>query len=261
MSDSRAKPVRKAATIMLVRSASNGVEVFMLQRPGRGAFPDLHVFPGGKVETGDEGFESLCDSLSDAVASKILSVCSNGLSYWIAAIRECFEECGVLLANQCDQEFAFRNSEHIKEFDEARHALASNELDFKQFLAENGLKLATSRVHYFSHWITPKFAPARFNTRFFLAEMPGNQLAVEHATELVSGTWITPKHALELHAKGEWQMIVPTLTSLRMLCGYESTRSLIDTVRTGGHKIPVTPSLHVQGIQYDPNRWSSSSTT
>ncbi len=260
MPDSNAKPVRKAATVMLIRPAEVGFEVFMLQRPGRGAFPDLHVFPGGKVETYDENFDRHCDSLTDAGASRILSVCSNGLSYWIAAIRECFEECGVLLANQGNEEFEYRNSEQVEEFDNVRHALATDELNFAEFLTENGLTLATSRVHYFSHWITPKFAPARFNTRFFLAEMPANQMAVKHATELVSGTWIEPKQALRHHATGEWQMIVPTLTSLRMLCGYESARSLIDTVLAGGHKIPVTPSLHAQGIQYDPNLWLSDST-
>ena len=240
---------------MLVRSATCGIEVFMLKRPGRGAFPDLHVFPGGKVEQDDEGFDNCCDSLTDQAASTILSVTDNGLRYWVAAIRECFEECGVLLANQCDREFTYRDSSQVEEFDRTRHALAENELEFKEWVTANGLTLATSRVHYFSHWITPEFAPARFNTRFFVAEMPTNQMAIEHATELVSGTWINPKRALRLFALGEWQMIVPTLTSLRMLCGYESTRALVEAVQVGAHKIPVSPSLHVQGIQYDPQRW------
>ncbi len=239
---------------MLVRDAQEGIEVFMLKRPGRGAFPDLHVFPGGKVDQRDEGFDELCDSLDDSEASKLLAVNSDGLRYWIAAIRECFEECGVLFANRDSREFNYTDAAEVERFDKVRHEL-DDDGDFKGFLQANRLILATSRVHYFSHWITPEFAPARFNTRFFVAELPVNQLAVKHATEHVAGSWINPKNALRKFSTKEWQMIVPTLTSLRMLCGYCTVRELLDAVRTERHKIPVTPSLHAQGIQYDPNRW------
>lgn len=249
------KPVRDAATLMLVRNSPCGLEVFMLKRPGRGAFPDLHVFPGGKVDKGDEGFDGRCDSLNDAAASKILSVASNGLRYWVAAVRECFEECGVLLAKLSVDEHSLANTCDIEKLKGTRNALATNELGFKDFLVDNELIVATSRVHYFSHWITPEFAPARFNARFFVTEMPQDQQVVEHESEVVAGEWIRPKQALGQFAKGDWQMIVPTLTSLRMLCGYQKTEDLIASVRIGSHKIPVTPSLHAQGIQYDPNRW------
>lgn len=251
----QSKPVRDAATLMLVRNSQCGLEVFMQQRPGRGAFPDLHVFPGGKVDENDEGFGNLCDSLDDTTASKILSVGSNGLRYWIAAVRECFEECGVLLASQRNGEPLLELACSVERLEAVRNALSSNELDFRDFVVSNDLIVQTSRMHYFSHWITPEFAPARFNARFFVTEMPTDQQTVEHESEVVSGEWIRPKQALRRYAKGDWQLIVPTLTSLRMLCGYRSTEDLISSVRVGAHKIPVTPSLHAQGIQYDPNRW------
>lgn len=249
------KPVRDAATLMLVRNSQCGLEVFMQQRPGRGAFPDLHVFPGGKVDANDEGFDHLCDSLDDKTASKILSVENKGLRYWIAAVRECFEECGVLLASHQNGESALETTCNIEKLEETRNAIARDELDFKDFVVSNDLIVQTSRMHYFSHWITPEFAPARFNARFFVTEMPVGQTAVEHESEVVSGEWVRPKQALRRYAKGEWQLIVPTLTSLRMLCSYQSTEELIASIRIGAHKIPVTPSLHAQGIQYDPHRW------
>ena len=252
---SQAKPVRDAATLMLVRNSQPGLEVFMQQRPGRGAFPDLHVFPGGKVDKKDEGFDDLCDSLDDTTASQVLSVDGNGLRYWIAAVRECFEECGVLLASQQNGEPLHEPACNVEKLEKTRNAIARDELDFKDFVVSNDLILQTSRMHYFSHWITPEFAPARFNARFFVTEMPVGQTAVEHESEVVSGEWVQPKQALRRYATGDWQLIVPTLTSLRMLCGYQSTDELIDAVRIGAHKIPVTPSLHAQGIQYDPHRW------
>lgn len=252
---SQAKPVRDAATLMLVRDSQSGLEVFMQKRPRRGAFPDLHVFPGGKVDENDEGFDNLCDSLDDTSASKILSVDGNGLRYWIAAVRECFEECGVLLASHQNGEPLLDPACKLEKLEEMRNAIAKDELDFKDFVVSHDLIVLTSRMHYFSHWITPEFAPARFNARFFVTEMPVGQQAVEHESEVVSGEWVRPKQALRRYAKGDWQLIVPTLTSLRMLCGYQSTKHLIASVRIGTHKIPVTPSLHAQGIQYDPNRW------
>lgn len=247
----QAKPVRDAATLMLIRNSQSGLEVFMQQRPGRGAFPDLHVFPGGKVDKKDEGFDNLCDSLDDTTASQILSVDSNGLRYWIAAVRECFEECGVLLTTPQKNGRELEGACLV----ETRNAIARDELEFKDFVVSNDLVVQTSRMHYFSHWITPEFAPARFNARFFVTEMPVGQTAVEHESEVVSGEWVLPKQALRRFAKGDWQLIVPTLTSLRMLCGYQCTEELIAAVRIGAHKIPVTPSLHAQGIQYDPKRW------
>lgn len=251
----QSKPIRDAATLMLVRNSPCGPEVFLVKRPGRGAFPDLHVFPGGKVDTSDEGFEGMCDSLDEFTASNVLSVTGNGLRYWVTAVRECFEECGVLIAKHKNDEHDLVSTFNAGQLEELRNAIAQKTLDFRDFLRSNALQVATSRVHYFSHWITPEFAPARFNARFFITEMPSGQEVVEHASEVVSGAWLRPKQALRKFARGEWQMIVPTLTSLRMLCGYRRTEELIASVRIGSHKIPVTSSLHAQGIQYDPKRW------
>ncbi len=91
--------IRLAATVMLVRDTPGGMEVYMVQRPGRGAFPDLHVFPGGKVDEEDWA-PQYCFGLDDVEASRRLGVRRGGLRYWVAVARECFEECGVLLVHQ-----------------------------------------------------------------------------------------------------------------------------------------------------------------
>ena len=90
--------IRLAATVMLIRDHPSGLQVYMVKRPGRGDFPDLHVFPGGKVDE-DDWQPDLCPMLTDQEASARLGVAAGGLRYWVAVARECFEECGVLLAN------------------------------------------------------------------------------------------------------------------------------------------------------------------
>ena len=110
---------------------------------------------------------------------------------------------------------------------------------------------------YFSHWITPPYAPARFDTRFFVAAEPQNQVASYHASETRSGAWQTPETALAHYAAGDWQLIVPTITTLRMISGYDNVDMLMDTVARGDHRIPVPQALHEKGMQrYVPN-WHS----
>lgn len=234
--------VREAATVVVVRDTdtTEGYEVFMLKRPGRGTFPDLHVFPGGKVDAEDKrladhlGLTGLNTRWPQDVEPRFL----------ITAIRECFEECGVLLAHGG---IAEHGADRLAD---ARELLLGDALNFDVWMIENDLTFDLQYVHYFSHWITPKTAPARFNTRFFIAEMPPAQNAVRHAKEAVRGEWVSPSLALRKHALGEWQMIVPTITTLRMITGYDSVAHLIETVEAGEHRIPVTAALHEQGMQY-----------
>ena len=91
--------IRLAATVMLIRDTADGLQVYMVKRPGKGAFPDLHVFPGGKVDADDFAPDVTAD-LDDAQASKTLGISAGGIRYWVAVVRECFEECGVLIINQ-----------------------------------------------------------------------------------------------------------------------------------------------------------------
>ncbi len=245
-----AKEIRKAATVLLLRPASP-FEVFMVQRPGRGTFPNLHVFPGGKVDDADDGLEHLCAGLGDAEASMQLALPSGGLRYWVTAIRECFEECGVLLAYRNGALFEPRSDSEAARFDGYRNALAAGELGLATLAETAGLRFATDRVLYFSHWITPPSAPARFDTRFFIAAMPTGQRAVGHERETVSGTWVAPDDALAHQAAGRWQMIHPTLTTLGTVADYDSIGALMSAVAERRHIGDINANQSEQGMQPD----------
>ena len=241
---------RKAATVLLVRDGAERPEVFMVKRPARGDFPDLHVFPGGKVDEGDRQLTTTCRGLDDANASGQLALAEGGLGYWVAVIRECFEEAGVLLGYRGTEWFSPVDVAEEERFESYRNELIEGSRDFADLMADEGVELATDRVLYFSHWITPEMAPARFDTRFFLAAMPPEQSAEGHAHETVSGTWIPPEQALANYDAGDWQMIFPTITSLKMASGYGSVEELVDAVRARRHEIDVTAEIHRQGMQY-----------
>ncbi|MDE0006703.1 MAG: NUDIX domain-containing protein, partial [Gammaproteobacteria bacterium] len=115
--------IRKAATVLVVRQAAADIEVFMVQRPARGVFPDLHVFPGGKVDALDSDFEHACAGLDDRNASRRLMVARGGLRYWVTAIRECFEESGVLLAYRSGALFEPADDAESERFDSYQDAL------------------------------------------------------------------------------------------------------------------------------------------
>ena len=247
----RPPPVpREAATVLIVRQGATDIEVFMVQRPARGDFPDLHVFPGGKVDDHDAELEHACQGLDDAEASRRLSVGNGGLRYWVTAIRECFEESGILLAYRNGALFEPLDDAEERRFEEYRNALAAGGRTLGEVVSAEGLTLATDRVAYFSHWITPEMAPARFDTRFFVAVMPPKQSARRHLRETVGGDWISPTAALARFDADEWLMIFPTLTTLGMVKSYRTVESLFEAVSTGRHALDVTPELHTQGMQH-----------
>ena len=173
--------IRLAASVVLVRSGPEGPEVFMMKRPGGGDFPDLHVFPGGKVDEADFAPE-LVVGLDEAEADRLLGLAAGGLRYWVAAIRECFEECGVLLAYRDGAPIDWRDEGEVARFHRYRQQLIDGELSLTDLCRREGLRLAADRVLYFSHWITPEQAPRRFDTRFFIAAMPPEQQTLAHRT-------------------------------------------------------------------------------
>jgi len=250
LASSNSVPIRKAATILLLRQGSAGIEVFMVQRPGRGIFPNLHVFPGGKVDPADDGLSHLCEGLDDPQASSQLGMPSGGLRYWVTAIRECFEECGVLLAYRDRSPFEPSGDEERARFDDYRDALAARSDTLTELARRERLRLSTDRVLYFSHWITPASAPARFDTRFFATAMPEGQQALGHSGETVAGTWIRAADALANFDAGRWQMIHPTLTTLGTVSRYAAMDDLLAAVAARRHLDEVTNLLHQQGMQH-----------
>ncbi len=233
---------------MLVRDGEAGLEVYMVQRPGRGDFPDLHVFPGGKVDEEDFAPE-LCHGIDDQQASKRLGIAAGGLRYWVAVARECFEECGVLLATRDGRALSFDDDATVQRFAAYREQLLAGSLSFAALCREERLQVACDRLGYFSHWITPEMAPRRFDTRFFLAAMPADQDTLAHTLETADDQWEVPARALARHGDGEWQMIDPTLRSLESLARYDTVTGALAGVQAVEHLMPLTDMLRRQGMQ------------
>ena len=241
--------IRLAATVVLTRQGAEGIEVFMIQRPGRGDFPNLHVFPGGKVDAVDY-LPELCVGLNDATANRALGVEAGGLRYWVAAIRECFEECGVLFA-RANGRPAINGDDKAaqRRFAEYRDQLNDGKLDLAALCIQEDLRLACDEILYFSHWLTPESAPRRFDTRFFIASMPTRQTTLAHETETQNSCWIGPAQAMRRMDAGEWQMISPTITTLRMIEPYADCESLRAAVRAERHLPELTPDLLWEGMR------------
>lgn len=225
---------RPAATITIVRDLAEGFEVLMMQRNlNSGFMAGAYVFPGGAVdeEDRDARLYALCSGIDDAEASRKLGVERDGLAYWVGAIRECFEEAGLLLCYDVrgnlvgldDAALAARFAAH-------RDALNAGELSFIEFCRMEALRLAADRLTYFSHWITPVGAPRRYDTRFFAAAAPAGQEPLHDAKELVDTVWVHPHEALRRHDEGTLLLRTPTIATLRQLGACPDTASLMQAL-------------------------------
>jgi 8-oxo-dGTP pyrophosphatase MutT (NUDIX family) len=207
-----------AATLALLRSRG-ALEVLLTQRhhASRFAGGDF-VFPGGKIEADDNPDDAVarCRSLTeDSAAARLgLHDARAALGYWVGAIREAFEEVGVLLAYDAGGDFVRPGSEKFAEYRRACHA--DNQAFWDMMRAER-LILATDRLVYFAHWITPEENSIRFDTRFFAAELPPGQEAVADDKEIIAVRWLTPQEALAARRRGEISLRFPTVKNLELL--------------------------------------------
>ncbi len=227
---------RPAATLILVRDASAGMEVFMIRRTQAAAFMGgAHVFPGGGVDAGDASAElaAHCEGLDDAEASRLLGVERGGLAYWTAALRECFEEAGLLLAHDAEGSYADLNdAERLQVFAQWRESVRAGRATLADLCREHGLRLAAGRLAYYSHWITQPGRPRRYDTRFFVAEAPSAQTASHDNSETVDHLWIQPGEALARHQRGEIQLVFPTIKTLESIAGFDTAAALLAFARS-----------------------------
>jgi 8-oxo-dGTP pyrophosphatase MutT (NUDIX family) len=241
--------LRDAATVMLVRDRPHGPEVFMLRRTLNAAFVGgFYVFPGGAVDPADRhpDVEPLCDGLTDREASFQLSVESGGLAYWVAAIRECFEEAGVLLAtNQAGEVIRFDHPDTEAAYSRHRHAVHDGDLRLVDLCRREQLRLIAGDIHYVSHWITPVGEPRRFDTRFFVARAPDAQEPLHDDNETIASLWMRPADALDRQAAGELQMITPTLKNLEFLAESTSVARIMAAAAAIENPPTIRPELLV----------------
>lgn len=208
---------RPSAAIAVMRAAAaGGVEVFMVRRHIRNEFaPDVFVFPGGSVRPDDRATEqdaSVCSGAPEGPTAL-------GSGFRAAALRECFEEAGVLLATRAEAPLAI-TPEDTERFAAYRAALQQKRVALADVARQESLRLETGALLHWAHWITPEAFPMRFTTHFFLAEMPAGQRAAADLLETTDGTWVRPEDALARFADGDFPLVFATIHQLRALRGF-----------------------------------------
>ncbi|MGH2686036.1 MAG: NUDIX hydrolase [Actinomycetota bacterium] len=224
--------VRDAATVIVVRDGDDGrMQVCMLGRNVESEFTrGAYVFPGGAVDDDDRhaDLEPICEGRADPVASALLGVEHGGLAFWVAGIRECFEEAGLLLAYAEDGKLLrLEDHDDVETFAAHRRAVDAGERRLVEVCAEEGLRLAVDGMHYFSHWITPEGQPRRYDTRFFIARAPDAQEALHDEVETIASVWITPAEALARFEAGTLELMPPTMVTLRQIGRFERADELL----------------------------------
>ncbi len=218
-------PPRSAATVMLLRDASAGLEIFLLKRHGLSdVLGGAYVFPGGKVdrEDADLDVDKHLDQAPSALHTSLNEPdidAPTACGLYVAAIREAFEECGILFAQDAVQAHAIR-----------ARALSREGYAFDEVLAQLQLRLQTQSLAPWSRWITPRVPSVmnkRFDTRFFVAACPADQAASHDNHEATESLWITPRAALEQYRIGQIELAPPQIMSLAHLSRLGDVRSVM----------------------------------
>ena len=244
-------PVKPAATVLLVRDAEGGgIEVFMLRRTFSAAFASgMFVFPGGKVDDLDGVAEisEICDGLSDAEASSLLQIPSGGLAYWVAAVRECFEEAGVLLARYAGTGEVIRFDDDViaAQFQSERENIHDGSVALLELCRRENLHLTTDEIFYVSHWITPKGERRRFDTRFFVARAPAAQDPLHDDGETIESMWIRPEEAIRRAGEKDLMLMPPTKANIEFLLPHQTTDEVMAAAAKIGTPTMVLPKLTV----------------
>ncbi len=221
------KPARLSSAVILVREVQRKIEIFMGQRHEQATFASAYVFPGGVVSKDDSSIYSYCRGLNEDDANQILSVGSGGLDYYSAAIRELFEETGVLLAVTPNNQWISDKINPYPLLEKTRVNLRAGKLPWSKVLSNANISLATDELYYLGHWETPVTLNARFSTRFFLAELPTGQNAHHDGEELVASKWLKPSEALTLNKTGKIKLPFPQMKQLEILADFSTPENLL----------------------------------
>ncbi|HEX6939860.1 MAG TPA: NUDIX domain-containing protein [Longimicrobiales bacterium] len=229
-------PTRPAATIVLLRDAAAGPEVLLLRRHrATGFVPGAFVFPGGRVDDADADPRLL--DLADGLDARG----GPEPTYWIAAVREAFEEAGILLARDAEGGIV-PDAGRDARVAGWREALLAGRAALCDVVHEGGLRLDLGDVVYCAHWITPIVEPRRYDTRFFLARLPDGCDACVDAREMTDAVWLTPAEALRRFRAGRLPMVFPTVATLESLAPFRTVAAALDAFR-GRPVAPILPRL------------------
>ncbi len=207
---------RPSSTVVLLRDSGAAPEVLMVQRHAASAFGAAYAFPGGVVEADDRAVHAQCAGLSAEAADALLGV-EHGLDYFSSAVRELFEETGVLLA---------RFDRLTTPLEALRNRLNDGSLSWRDFVVQNDVTLLCDALDYFSYWVTPDAIPKRFSTRFFVAELPDGQQALHCGGELTDSVWMTADDVLRAGEAGKMLLHFPTSRTLGDIAAHDSIASI-----------------------------------
>ncbi|MBV9232785.1 MAG: NUDIX hydrolase [Candidatus Eremiobacteraeota bacterium] len=253
--------VRLAATVILARPP---FEVYLTRRSTRSAFaPNAFVFPGGTIEAQDvapaaqaraAGLDHarLADEFRASVSPELISTeppidMDAARALLVAAVRELFEEAGVLLACTSSGKPIEPGGADWHEIAQARQQVRRGVVSFAGFLTGRGWYADARALRLFSHWITPPSEPRRYNTHFFFAAAPPDQAALADAFETHDGVWIAPRDALERFARDDMHLVYPTVKHLERLAAFDSVESALRFARA---KPVVTVMPHDAGDDF-----------
>ena len=226
---------RPSATIVVAREGATAPEILLVRRRAGDAFGDSYTFPGGVIDPDEETAQVFCAGLSPANADAILGLDEGGLDYYSAAIRELFEETGILLARNEWGEWV----SDVSRFADERRQVDKGKLPWPEFLKRHGLCMAVDTMHYFAWWETPKTEPKRWTTRFFVTVLPPGQTATHDGYELTDCQWIPAGEAVAMREARDIPMPMPTYRNLMLMTEFDTVESLVDWAR-GRHRDNIT---------------------
>ncbi|MET7733748.1 NUDIX hydrolase [Streptomyces sp. NPDC005402] len=211
---------RRAATVMLLKDTATGTFVHMLRRRASMAFAGgAYAYPGGGVDPRDDEHHIHWAGPTRAWWARRLGVDETTAQAIVcAAVRETYEEAGVLLAGPTAESVVGDTTG--AEWEADRAALVARDLSFAEFLERRGLVLRSDLLGAWTRWITPEFEPRRYDTWFFVAALPEGQRTRNASTEADRTVWIRPQDAADGYDKGELLMMPPTIATLRQLTAY-----------------------------------------
>jgi 8-oxo-dGTP pyrophosphatase MutT (NUDIX family) len=227
---SAVQPIQPAATVIIAREAGSGFEIFMLKRTSNAAFAGgMYVFPGGRVDSDDHlhKYDAFRKGPSPDQLPQQQALGNEWRGYWIAGIRESFEEAGLLLAYTEDGSLLAYDARSRPRFEAYRRPLHAGELSLLQICEREGLKLAVDHIHFVNRFVTPLGRPRRFDTRFFLAEAPPGQTGVHDEKETVDSIWISPAEALARNDADTFGLMRVTRMQLGMLAEHPTHADLL----------------------------------
>ncbi|MEU4390506.1 NUDIX hydrolase [Kribbella sp. NPDC023855] len=239
---------RPASTVILLRDTDQRPEVYLLRRQQTMAFAaGMTVFPGGRVDATDA---SIADSWSgpspEWFGERLGCSADTAAAYVAAAVRETFEESGVLLAGPSTESVVGDTTGDDWEAD--RVALESRTLGFADFLHRRGLVLRADLLGVWAHWITPEFEPRRYDTRFFVAALPAGQVTRDVTSESDQVAWMAPADAVRAVEAGEMLMLPPTYLCCRDLIPYDAVADVL-AASTSREIRPILPTVRIENDQ------------